>query len=106
MKGYDTKVSQAPYDPSVSQELLTRAGWDPKRSVRLVHSSALMDAETAGAVQADLRRVGLTVELVGKPSARDVATAVLAREGDMFLYGWHLRAPYPERLLVDRKSVV
>ncbi len=101
MKGYDSEVSQAPHDPAAAHEFLTRARWDPKRSLRLVHNSALaMDAETAGAIQADLRRVGVTVELVGKPSQGEVATAVRAREGDMFLNGWHLRAPYPERLLV------
>jgi peptide/nickel transport system substrate-binding protein len=54
----------------------------------------------AGAIQNDLQRIGVSVEPVGKPSSGDVFKAVRAREGDMFLYSWHVRAPYPERVLV------
>jgi peptide/nickel transport system substrate-binding protein len=69
--------------------------------LRLVHNSAVtFDSELAGAIQNDLRRIGITVELIGKPSFSELVKAVRAREGDMFLYGWHVRAPYPERVLV------
>src|SRR5207249_1606070 len=57
------------------------------------------DAEIAGAIQADLRRIGVNVELIGKPTYTDLDAAMRAQEGHMFLYGWHLRAPYPERIL-------
>ncbi len=101
MKGYDPNVSQAHHDPAAARELLAKARFNPARVFTLVHDNAVtMDAEMAAAIQGDLRRVGISVELMGKPTARGVATAAQAREGDMFIYGWHLRAPYPERLLI------
>ncbi|MGH7325715.1 MAG: ABC transporter substrate-binding protein [Candidatus Rokuibacteriota bacterium] len=101
MRGYDPAVSQAAFDPDSARRLVSQAGFDVSRPLRLVHDSAVtMDAEIAGAIQRDLRQIGLKVELVGKPSSRDLVTAVRARDGDMFLYSWHLRAPYPERLLI------
>lgn len=101
MKSYDASVSQAPFNPEAAKELLSKAGFGQGLTLKLVHNSAVtFDAELAGAIRNDLRRIGINVELIGKPSFPDLVRAVRAREGDMFLYGWHLRAPYPERLLV------
>ncbi len=101
MKGYDPAVSQTPYDPQASREFLSKGGYESGRILRLVYNSAVtFSSEIAGAIQNDLRRVGITVELLGRPSFRDMVAAVRAREGDMFLYSWHIRAPYPERLLM------
>jgi peptide/nickel transport system substrate-binding protein len=101
MKGYDPAVSQAYYDPDVARELLGKSGQSTPLTVGLLHNSAVtFDAEVAGAIQSDLRRIGIRVELLGKRSSGDVFKAARAREGDMFLYSWHLRAPYPERLLI------
>jgi len=101
MKGYDPNVSQPSYDPAAATELLGKARFDGSRVLRLMHESGVtMDAEIALAIQADLRRVGVRMEPLGKPTRKELDAAVLAREGDMFLYRWHLRAPYPERLLV------
>lgn len=101
MKSHDATVMQGPYDPEAARRLLSRAGPGPGLTVNLVYDSAVtFYAELAGAIQSDLRRIGIRVELLGKPSQRDVVRAAQAREGDMFLYSWHVRAPYPERLLV------
>ncbi len=101
MKGYDPGVSQAPHDLQAAKELLSKGGHGQGPTLSLVHNSAVTyDAELAGAIQSDLGRIGIKVELIGKPSFPEMLKAVRAREGDMFLYGWHLRAPYPERLLV------
>jgi peptide/nickel transport system substrate-binding protein len=101
MKGYDPGVSQAPYDLQGAKELLRKGGHGEGLTLKLVHNSAVtFDAELAGAIQRDLRQIGIKVELIGKPSFPEMVKAARAREGDMFLYGWHIRAPYPERLLV------
>ncbi len=101
VKGYDGTVGQLPHDPQGARALLGKAGYGQGVALKLLHNSAVtFDAEVAGAIQNDLRRVGVTVELLGKPSSGDVFKAVRAREGDMFLYSWHVRAPYPERILL------
>jgi peptide/nickel transport system substrate-binding protein len=101
VRGYDGTVGQAPHDPQAARALLVKSGHGQGVALKLVHNSAVtFDAEVAGAIQNDLRRIGVTVELLGKPSSGDVFKAVQAREGDMFLYSWHVRAPYPERVLI------
>ena len=101
MKNYDPAVSQPRYDPQAAKEQLGKAAHGAGLTLRLVHNSALtFVAEMAGAIQNDLGRVGIKVELIGKPSYPELVRAVRAREGDMFLYSWHVRAPQPERILV------
>ena len=101
MKGHDPTVSQPTHDPPAARALLGEGGHDAPLSVGLVHNSAVaFVSELAGAIQSDLRRAGLHVQLIGKPTWRDVVSAVRAREGDMYVYSWHVRAPHPERLLV------
>ena len=101
MMAYDASASQAPYDPGAAKDHLARGGFAKGLTLRLVHNSAVtFMAEMAGAIQNDLGRVGIKVELIGKPSYPELVRAVRAREGDMFLYSWHVRAPQPERILV------
>jgi ABC-type transport system substrate-binding protein len=100
MKGHDRTAAQAPYDPNRARQLLKKGGFGSGLTVSLVHDSGVtFYSELAGAIQNDLRRIGITVEPLGKVSQQDVVRAVRAREGDMFLYSWHVRAPNPERLL-------
>lgn len=100
VRGYDPEVSQGPYDPQAARELLNHSGPTAIPTVKVVHNSALtFTAEVAGAIQSDLRRIGIQVELLGKPGWPEVVAAVRRREGDMFLYSWNVRAPYPERFL-------
>lgn len=101
MKGYDASVGQASHDLRAAKESLGKAGLGNGLSLRLVYNSAVtFDAELVGAIQSDLRQIGLKIELLGKPNFSEVVKAVRAREGDMFMYSWHVRAPYPERLLI------
>ena len=101
VRGYDPEVSQASYDPQAARELLAKSGQTSIPTVGVVHNSALtFTAEIAGAIQSDLRRIGIQVELLGKPGWPEVVAAVRKREGDMFLYSWNVRAPYPERFLL------
>ena len=101
MMSYDASASQPPYDPEAAKEELAKGGFGKGLTLRLVHNSAVtFMAEMAGAIQNDLGRVGIKVELIGMPSYPEMVKAVRAREGDMFLYSWHVRAPQPERILV------
>lgn len=101
MTGFDPTVSQPPYDPAAAKALLAEAGVSENLTVRLVHNSSFtFMAELAETIRRDLEKIGIRVELVGKPNWPDVVKAVREREGDMFVYGWKIRAPYPERLLV------
>ncbi len=101
MQGYDPAVSQAPYDPRAAKELLGKLGLNRGMTLRLLHNGAVtLDAELAGAVQNDLRQIGIKVAMIGKPNWPELVKAVRAREGDMFIYSWHVRAPYPERVLI------
>lgn len=101
VRGHDPEVNQAPYDPQAAKELLAKSGQTSIPTLRVVHNSALtFTAEIAGAIQSDLRRIGIQVELLGKPGWPEVVAAVRKREGDMFLYSWNVRAPYPERFLL------
>lgn len=101
VRGHDPEVSQGPYDPQAAKAMLSKSGQSAVPTVRVVHNSALtFTAEVAGAIQSDLRRIGIQVELVGKPGWPEVLAAVRRREGDMFLYSWNVRAPYPERFLL------
>jgi peptide/nickel transport system substrate-binding protein len=101
VRGHDPEVRQGPYDPQAAKELLAKSGLSQLPTVRVVHNGALtFTAEIAGAIQSDLRRLGIQVELLGKPGWPEVVAAVRKREGDMFLYSWNVRAPYPERFLL------
>ncbi len=101
MKGYDPAVSQTHYNPQAAKDLLNKAGMGGGLALRFVYNSGTtLDAELAGAVQNDLRQIGIRVEMIGKRSWSELVKAVRAREGDMFIYSWHVRAPYPERLLI------
>lgn len=101
MNGYDPALSQPAHDPRAAKALLAKTGFGGGLTLRLIHvSSKAIEAELAGVIQHDLQQVGIRVELIGKESWRDLVQAVRAREGDMFMYNWHVRAPYPERVLV------
>jgi peptide/nickel transport system substrate-binding protein len=100
MLGHDPSVSQAAFDPRAARELVARAGGASGRTLRLVHSNATpFDVDLASSIRVDLRQIGITVQLLGKPGFAEMVQAVRAREGDMFVYSWHVRSPHPERLL-------
>ena len=100
VKAYDPTVSQAGYDPVAAKAALAQAGVGSGLVLRLIHHEGfIIHHEVAGAIQNDLRRLGVTVEFVGKASFGDVLAAARAQEGDMFVSAWNVRGPYPERVL-------
>lgn len=98
--GYDPSVTQAAYDPRLARESVARAGENPTLTLRLVHNNTTpFDVDLASSIRVDLRQIGITVHLLGKSGFNEMLKAVRAREGDMFMYSWHVRSPHPERLL-------
>jgi peptide/nickel transport system substrate-binding protein len=100
VKGYDPAVAQAARDPFAAQATLQKAGVGSGLMLRLIHHEGYtIHHEVAGAIQNDLGRIGVGVELVGKASFGEVLAAARAQEGDMFVSAWNVRGPYPERIL-------
>jgi peptide/nickel transport system substrate-binding protein len=100
MLGDDPSVTQAAYDPRLARESVARAGENPNLTLRLVHNNTTpFDVDLASSIRVDLRQIGITVHLLGKPGFMEMVKAVRDREGDMFMYSWHVRSPHPERLL-------
>lgn len=100
MKGYEPTVSQPPYDPAKGKALLARAGYPSGLTVPLVHHEGFtIHAELAGAIRGDLRRIGVTVDLAGKPTWGELLSGIRAQNKGLFLSAWNVRGPYPERIL-------
>lgn len=100
MKSYDESVSQLGYDPAAARDLLQRAGHGSGLKLGLAHHEMKgRDTEVAEAVRTDLQRVGVSVTLIRKATYGELSASMRAREGNMFLYNWQVRAPYPERVL-------
>jgi ABC-type transport system substrate-binding protein len=93
LDGYDSSRVRYRYDPGLAQKLLSDAGHSDDLHLQLWRSPRAEFARIAQAIQADLERVGVTVEIV----ERDAATArSAARSGktDLFLADWY--ADYPD----------
>ena len=98
--GYDPSVTQAPFDLRLARESAARAGGNPNLTLRLVHNNTTpFDVDLASSIRVDLRQIGIAVQLLGKPGFAEMVKTVQSREGDMFMYSWHIRSPHPERLL-------
>lgn len=93
LDGYDSTRARYTYDPALARQLLADAGHAHDLHLQLWRSPRAEFARIAQAIQADLGRVGVTVEIV----QRDAATArAAARQGDadLFLSDWF--ADYPD----------
>ncbi|MGH7583904.1 MAG: ABC transporter substrate-binding protein [Gemmatimonadales bacterium] len=93
LDGYDSTRARYGYDPALARRLLAAAGHASGLHLQLWRSPRAEFARIAQAIQADLARVGVTVEIV----ERDAATGrAAARRGDvdLFLADWY--ADYPD----------
>ncbi|MEO5798654.1 MAG: ABC transporter substrate-binding protein [Gemmatimonadales bacterium] len=93
LDGYDSTRSRYQYDPALARRLLAEAGHATGLKLQLWRSQRADFARIAQAIQADLERVGVTLEIV----ERDASTArSTARKGDadLFLADWW--ADYPD----------
>ena len=93
--GYDSTRAPYQYDPAKAKQLLAEAGYAKGFSLKLWRSQRPELARIAQAVQSDLGKVGIQVEIV----ERDAASArAAARHGDadLFLTDWWADYPDPE----------
>ena len=93
LDGYDSTRARYSYDPDAARRLLAESGHGDGLQLQLWRSPRAEFARIAQAIQADLEKVGITVEIV----ERDAATARAAArrgEADLFLADWY--ADYPD----------
>jgi len=100
-QGYDPQLRQPTYDPERSRSLLQEAGVATGLTLRLLYNASLEYwSEAVQAIRADLRKVGIGVELLG---VRDWKTFHEERKKaahDLYLFGWAVSTPDPERFLL------
>ena len=98
--GYDPQIRQPAHDPRRARELLQEAGVAEGLNLRLLYNASLEDwAEVVQAVRSDLRKVGIVVELVGVPDWKSFHAERRKGGHDLYLYGWSVSTPDPERFL-------
>ncbi len=93
LDGYDSTRARYTYDPALARSLLAQAGHATDLHLQLWRTPRAEFARIAQAIQADLEKVGVRVDIV----ERDAATARAAArrgEADLFLSDWF--ADYPD----------
>lgn len=93
LDGFDSTLARYPFDPDSARTLLAAAGHADDLELTLYRSTRAEFARIAQAIQADLARVGVKVDIV----ERDASTARAAArrgEADLFLSDWW--ADYPD----------
>jgi ABC-type transport system substrate-binding protein len=99
--GYDAQLRQPTYDPERARGLLQEAGAATGLSLRLLYNASLEYwSESVQAIRADLRKVGIDVELLGVTDWTTFHDARKKGGHDLYLYGWAVSTPDPERFLL------
>lgn len=98
--GYDPQLRQPAHDLRRARALLQEAGQGTGLSLRLLYNASLeLWSEVVQAVRSDLRKVGITAELAGTPDWKTFHEERKKGEHDLYLYGWSVSTPDPERFL-------
>jgi peptide/nickel transport system substrate-binding protein len=90
--GYDAALKPFPYDPAEAKRLLAEAGFAKGMSLKMAVSNGLNSGDSLyyQQIAADLRAVGVQVELMGRPQAR-LMQDMFAGNLDVDLFGWVAR---------------
>lgn len=96
MPGHDKSLKAPEYNPEKAKQLLAEAGYPNGLKVTLLTYSAVRPYNPVGgdklaaAVQADLRKVGIEVEIKTYPwkEYKEIYTPEIVQAGDFMLYGW------------------
>lgn len=98
--GYDPQIRQPAHDPARARALLQEAGLNDRPALRLLYNTSLeMWSEVAQAIRSDLRKAGIELELTGVPNWQAFHEQRRKGEHDLYLYGWAVSTPDPERFL-------
>lgn len=88
VEAYDPNLARIPFDRSAATQALAAAGITADLRVSLLYNKGWgFMASLAQAIQHDLGKAGLTVELVAMSSWPELVAAVRRGEGDLFIYG-------------------
>ncbi len=97
---YDPQMRQPAHDPGRARVLLKEAGAESGLTLRLLYNASLeLWSEAVQAVRSDLRKVGISVELLGSPDWKTFHEERRKGNHDLYLYGWSVSTPDPERFL-------
>lgn len=97
--GFDPGIAQPPYDADRARGLVRELGGEPIR-LRLLYFSPLeIWTEMVHAIQGDLERVGIGVELVPAASWQDFHEQRRKGAHDLHLFQWSVSTPEAERFL-------
>ncbi|WP_333871560.1 ABC transporter substrate-binding protein [Desulforamulus putei] len=96
MPGHDKTLKAPEYNPEKAKQLLAEAGYPNGLKVTLLTYSTVRPYNPVGgdklaaAIQADLRKVGIDVQIKSYPwkEYKEVYTPEIVKEGDFMLYGW------------------
>jgi ABC-type transport system substrate-binding protein len=98
--GYESQLRQPSYDPERARSLLQDAG-AARLNLRLLYNASLEYwSESVQAIRADLRKVGISVELLGVKDWTAFHDERKKGGHDLYLYGWAVSTPDPERFLL------
>lgn len=93
-EGYDPTLKKSQYAPDAARQLLAQAGHAAGLRVSLFFNGGLsLFTELTQAMQADLAKVGVTVELVPKPDYRQLVGEIRRGTADLFVYAWSTILP-------------
>jgi peptide/nickel transport system substrate-binding protein len=90
--GYDPALKPIPYDPAEAKKLLAQAGFDKGMSLKMAVSTgqSVGDSLYYEQIAADLKKVGVQLELIARPQAR-LMQDVFAGSLDTDLFTWVAR---------------
>ncbi|MFB3817298.1 MAG: ABC transporter substrate-binding protein [Candidatus Methylomirabilales bacterium] len=98
-RGFDPAIAQPPHDAERARSLVRELNGAPIR-LRLLYFSPLeLWTELVHAIQGDLERVGIGVELVPASSWQDFHVQRRKGAHDLHLFQWTVSTPEPERFL-------
>lgn len=98
--GYDPQLRQPAHDLRRAQALLHEAGVGAGLTLRLLFNASLEPwVEVAQAIRSDLRKAGVALELDGTPDWKTFHDERRKDDHDLYLYGWSVSTPDPERFL-------
>ena len=97
---YDPEIRQPTPSPERARGLLQEAGMPTGLTLRLLYNASLeFWSEAVQAIRADLRKVGIAVELAGAADWKAFHAERRKGAHDLYLYGWTVSTPDPERFL-------
>jgi peptide/nickel transport system substrate-binding protein len=92
-EAHDVTLKKSQYNPDAARQLLGTAGKTDLRVSMLYNAGWGFLAELAQAIKADLRKVGVAVDLTPFPNYKELVTAIRQGQGDMFMYNWFTVLP-------------